>query len=151
MSSSYAIRQKQLRDENKLKMHGVVYGDVFIRPNGECHPDFISIPINKIDGPRVCVRKPERERVHTFDRTTSTQTRNLYAPKKDFIIDRTRNIPREVFEKMPAQDQLVKDGYLKWEKRQDPLGIPNALWYNNGYNVSSDYQRQRTYLNDERK
>lgn len=147
MSSSYAIRQKQLLHENEFKIKGTVYGDVYIRPWGECHPDFVKVPINKPSGPCVCIRKPEKKRAPPSDDGANVDgAGNMYTLKKDFVIDRTRNLPREMYEKMPGQEQLVKDGYLRWEKRQNQLGIPNKLWYNNGYSVSQDFMKSKTYL-----
>jgi hypothetical protein len=151
MSSSYAIRQRQLNDEQRLQIKGAVYGDVYIRPYGQCHPDFVSIPINRPDGPRVCVRKPEKQRdppQPTEDERNIDGAGNMYTLKKNFVVDRTRGMPREKFEKMPNQDELVKNGYLRWEKRQNPLGVPNQLWYNNGYNVDGAYVKDRTWLDD---
>jgi hypothetical protein len=146
MSSSYAIRQKQLNLEDKFKIKGAVYGDVYIRPWGECHPDFVSVPINKPSGPRVCIRKPETKKNPPADTGDVDGAGNIYTLKKDFIVDRTRGQPREKYEKMPGQDDLLKDGYLRWEKRQNQLGFPNDLWYNNGYNVPSSFARGATYL-----
>jgi hypothetical protein len=148
MSSSYAIRQKQLKYENEFKIKGAVYGDIYIRPWGECHPDFVSTPINKPSGPRICVRKPEKKRPPPTAAETIDTAGNMYTLSKDFIVDRTRGLPRANYEKMPNQDQLVKDGYLRWEKRQNPLGIPNSLWYNNGYNVDENYARTDAYLDN---
>lgn len=154
MSSSYALSLKK-KDEERLKIKGAVYGDIYIRPYGECHPDFVSIPINHPHGPRVCIRKTVADNqsppirsssdkaytnlINTRDETMQkySYSKNLYSVTDQLSRDRTRNVKNavDVYEKAPNQDYLVERKYFRWEKQQNPLGFPNELWYTNGRSI----------------
>jgi len=141
MTSTSAIFKRKELDE-KLRVKGAVLGDIYIRPYGECHPDFISTPINHPAGARICVRKAVVENQHPPVRfKSSSETvvlknkKNLYSSTlpDDFSKDRTRGINID-YHTMPHQESLLKGDYLKWERVQkgvcqtlNGLGIPNEI------------------------
>jgi hypothetical protein len=137
MSSSYALSLR-LQDIDKYKIKGATYGDVYIRPYGNCHPDFVSVPINSPSGPRVCIRKivVDTEPAHPTPGAVVQNVGDKYTDSKDITRDRTRTDPGR-YSKMPNQDQLVKDDYLRWGTRYDGLGFPSKqLYYSNGYSIT---------------
>lgn len=102
-------------------------GDIYVRPYGECHPDFISYGINSRSGMKICVRKPELSQ-HIENVVKPGVTKNkmsLYSSQ--MTLDRTKGLMS--FRRTFTEDDLR---YVRAEKMSNGLGIPNELMYNYG-------------------
>lgn len=59
MSSSYRLRkrinEKDPQTGKSIWNFGGDFDSHYIRPNGECHPSFLAVPIGNMDGPKVCI------------------------------------------------------------------------------------------------
>lgn len=89
------------------KRPNVYYGpwyDHYIRPWGECHPDYTGIPIGKSTGVKVCVRTENRTAENPNlprGKRYFEKQENVYYPEKNETRE-FNNLPREK-RKIPEQ------------------------------------------------
>jgi hypothetical protein len=102
--------------------------DHYVRPYGECHPDYMAMPIGHPTGVKVCVRKydgptPEDPNKIAYENNGYHRgTVNLYDTKTD---NPTQEWNPDYYSdrRVKWEGQLVHDDYLRWQPRYNGTGI----------------------------
>jgi hypothetical protein len=112
------------------------WDDSYLRAWGECHPDFIAIPIGHVEGYKMCVRRaneqgkriddgcgdclvpPEKGTYEKYFR----QKPRLYSPHKKRPVQEWN--PQSFCDRrIPNEGQLVRDDYLRLPIKYNGTGI----------------------------
>ena len=115
MTSSFRL---QKRFENADLWNFGAQSDHYIRPWGECHPDFTAIPIGHPHGVKVCVRrvreggKPKCENNSVYNGTYGCSL-NLYEPGAPPT--QISNPTLLEYRKVPDEEYLKKNDYFRNE------------------------------------
>lgn len=153
MSSSYHLAQRY-NEANKWNKFSKVLGDTYIRPFGECHPDFIAHPIgpykNPKDAIKMCVRKPEVQKKPDINfPATREKTIEMYSTLNcenpggdgashirvpEWSRRGTQGASRYITSsngcsRRSIQDQqnLLDRDYLRWEVAYNGIGVDNNI------------------------
>ena len=124
MTSSFRLQKRfEERDNWSFDESPVGYGDVYIRPFGECHPDFKAHPIGHPEGVKVCVRRPKPP-VNTkpVENGFFRYSYNLYDPKArkpTQMYNPTAPIDRRI----PNESYLVSKDYISRGTRFNSTGL----------------------------
>lgn len=93
--------------------------DTYIKVHGECHPDFVAVPIGSATGPKMCIRNPRSEHPPTCSpagKLGTSETGVLYEEKNSF----TRSSWSPEMKAIAARKQMYNpyvDRYPKgWEE-----------------------------------
>ena len=117
MTSSFLLQQK-LRDN---------WDDTYLRPYGECHPDYEATPIGNPYGVKMCVRRlVDGHRIGEKLAAQSKVPENGYFRGSVNLYDPKANIPTQEWNPDYYQNRrtyyeqtLLRDDYMKW-----------PVWYN---------------------
>jgi hypothetical protein len=103
----------------------VGYGDQYIRPWGECHPDFEAHPIGHPEGVKVCTRraKPPVPTSKAYRQNGLHRYRmNLYDPTIEKPIQQY-NPDAPVNRRIPNENYLVTKDYISRDIRFNATGL----------------------------
>jgi hypothetical protein len=141
MTSSFKIQQR-LREGNLWKfgladsqMGG--QDDSYLRSYGECHPDFMAIPIGNPTGVKMCVRRVDPYGRRFGETPTINATKELVDQKLNGYWRASPNLydPRiqkpvqlwnpDAFpdRRTPYEQDLLRDDYLRWPVKYNGNGI----------------------------
>ena len=162
MTSSFMIKERMKRpeiwalpygkfDESESVYHGQDLH--YLRPFGNCHPDFEEIPIGNPYGVKVCVRKNiKKEREFMENVKEEQKTLQGYHRGSADLYDVTAEQPRQVSNpqafcdrRIPNEKFLVKGDYLKWEVKYNTTGLESLHFpqpYLNGNEGPQDFRKQ---------
>lgn len=117
------------RDMNFIPpVENSVYGGMenhYIKPWGECHPDYEAIPVNKKSGVKICVRKISHDppQIKIYPSGNYTNSKGLYEPGNHET--RISNDLPPGKRTSPNEEYLYQRGYFRVHNRYNGTGIEN--------------------------
>jgi len=137
MTSSFLIREK-LREKKEWSF-GVGDGqstlgdwdDTYLRPYGECHPDFKAIPIGNPYGVKMCVRRTvDGQRIGVPLEKAEEKLQNGYQRGSVNLYRPQANLPTQDWNpqfyqdrRMPYEQDLLRADYQRWPTRYNGTGM----------------------------
>jgi hypothetical protein len=126
MTSSYLLQQRFAHGKDwRFGNPDAPYRgmeDHYLRPWGECHPDYEANPIGTPTGAKVCVRRPFRRETTPTPQGYFRGSVNLYAPQDRVPSQKWNPYPYHD-RRIPWEGQLVRDGYVDLPTRYNGTGI----------------------------
>lgn len=133
MTSSVYVKQR-VADAQKWDFGDI--SDHYLRPWGECHPDYKAIPIDNPYGVKVCVKRhPEPTSPPVFNGyfraspklyepiTSQLEQRNSRSFTAKYVTQAGRNPQRYSDRRMPHEQDLLRSDYPKLDINYEGTGI----------------------------
>jgi hypothetical protein len=140
MTSSFMLQQRMRNKDqwsfglnDNMTMKG--QDDHYVRPFGECHPDFVAHPIGNPNGVKICVRRTDEngKRIGVQAQENEIQKErymNGYWRGSVNLYDPTLKKPVQKWNpqayhnrRIPWEQDLLRDDYLKWEVKYNETGL----------------------------
>lgn len=112
--------------------------DHYIRPYGECHPDYVAVPMGRVDGPKICIKKKDPCTGHPVSHQGFEDRK--YPPEQKYhkfkadMYDMEREEPVQLHNpysygdrRMPNESFLIRNDYVKSEIKYDGHGLTPLL------------------------
>src|SRR5690349_14472162 len=140
MTSSFILSQLEKRGGGgSYSLPGSPLGgmeDAYIKLQGNCHPDFITIPIGRPNGVKQCVRKPGHkpntrigDALHEDAKELMNRSQGyhrasprLYDPHSNFPVQEW-NPQYYSDRRMPWEQDLLRKDYQRWPMTYSGTGI----------------------------
>ena len=115
--------------------------DHYIRANGHCHPDYTAVPIGRVDGPRVCIRRRPQTNVRQT-RSEEYESRD----DREILPQSSREaaiLPPMYRKYSPTMYDLKANAYTYETRAPSSNPYPSNQMHspNEKYNIRKDYYR----------
>jgi len=139
MSATFMLKKRMEQGNTwKFGLPGSVMGgqdDSYVRPFGNCHPDYMGIPIGNPEGVLMCVRRVDecgRRFGNTLQQKSNADIQDLngYQRAAVNLYDPTAQLPTQKWNpqyfsdrRIPWEQDLIRHDYLRWPIKYDATGV----------------------------